>query len=86
VYEFRFGFQTWQGVEHGLHDRAVAEQQIFDVRMAGERQIGARQYRRGAMIAPHGIERNADLIRHASLLVAFAPASQSPETDARPRP
>jgi hypothetical protein len=38
------------------------------------------------MVAPHGIERNANLIRHASLLAAFALASRSSEMDARARP
>jgi hypothetical protein len=46
--------------------------------MAGERNVRTRQYHRRAMVAAHGVKRNANFIRHGSLLAALtsAPAAR----------
>src|SRR5262245_16422965 len=86
VHKFRFGFQPGQPVEHWLQDSAVAEHQIFDVGMTTERNISARQYYRRAMVATHSVKRDANLIRHGSLLAVLAPSAWPSEIDARRRP
>ena len=43
---------------------AVAEQQEFDVGVAVERDLGARNDHGRTKIAPHGVERDTNLIRH----------------------
>jgi len=68
-----------QAGEYRFDGSAVAEQQIFNVGMTGERNVGARQNDCRAMVAAHGIKRNANLIRHGSLVTALigAPAAWS---------
>src|SRR5262249_1433675 len=51
-----------------------------------EGEISAWQYDRRAMVAAHSVKRDANLIRHGSLLAALAPATRFSEVGARPRP
>ena len=53
-----------QRLDHG----AVAEQHELDIGVPAERHFGARHDHRGAMVAAHGVKRDADLIGHAGTL------------------
>ncbi len=72
MHQLRVGLEPRQALEQGLHHGAVAEQQEFDIGMAGERNIGARQDDRGTMVAAHGVKRDANLIGHGSTSAALA--------------
>ena len=52
--------------EQWLDLGAVAEQQELAVGMPRERYRGAGHDNRRPVIAPHGVERNADLLGHGS--------------------
>ena len=54
------------GRQQRLDLGAVAEQQEFAVGMPRQRELGARHDNRRPMIAPHGVERDADLLGHGS--------------------
>ena len=68
----RFGLEPRQLVEQRLDHGAVAEQQELDVGVAGRatpRRRGTTT--EGAMVAAHGVKRDADLIRHGATLTAL---------------
>ena len=63
VHELRGRLELGTRVEQrldGARDRRTAE---FDVGMAAERQFGPRNDHRCPMVAPHGVERDADFMR-----------------------
>ena len=62
------GLQRRAGGEQRLDDRAVAEQQEFDVRMPPQRQFRAGDDHRGPMVSPHGVERDTDFIGHGATI------------------
>ena len=51
---------TWSDLDR----RAVAEQQELDIRVAFKRDIATRQDHRRAVVAAHGVDRNANVIGH----------------------
>ena len=51
-------------VEQRLDQRAVAEQQEFDAGMAVERNLRPGNDHGRTKVAPHGVERDTNLIRH----------------------
>ena len=51
-----------------LDDGTVAKQNEFDIGMPGERHFRPGHDHRCAMVAPHGVKRDADLIRHGGTL------------------
>ena len=57
---FSRGRSSTSGRDHGL----IAEQDEFRVGVAGKRNIGAGNHDRRPDVAPHGIERNSDLLGH----------------------
>jgi hypothetical protein len=51
-----------------LDQLAVAEQDELNVGMPPKRQFGARNDHRCPVVAPHGVERDTDLLGHAATL------------------
>ena len=85
---FSRGRASSSGRDHGL----VAEQDEFRVGVAGKRKIGAGNHDRRPDVAPHGIERNSDLLGHVRPgkpscdCMAQIPSKPVPASRARPRP
>ena len=64
VDEARGALERRLRVEQRRDQRGVAEQKEFAVGVARQRELRAGNDHGRAMVSPHRIERNADLVRH----------------------
>ena len=60
--EARGGFERRARGEQRRDQRGIAEEQEFAFGMARQRQLGAGDDHGGAVVSPHRIESNADLV------------------------
>ena len=71
---FSRGLRSTSGRDRGL----VAEEDEFAVGMAREREFGPRNDHRRPEVAPHGIERNSDLLGHEPSVAVLDVGSDAP--------